>query len=73
VSPGVTIWVLEGPGGRLLAQHVSKAYRTIGGLEVAAEMPGYEQFRPGEWMSRLPLEADRGDVTIVWMHSNRTR
>lgn len=70
-NPPVTVWVVEGADGKILSTHVSKAYLQIGEAEMTAEVPQYRQFRPGEWMSWLPLSDQRTDVRIVWVHSNR--
>ena len=72
-DPPVTVWVVEGANGRILSTHVSKAYEAISDAEMAAEEPQYRQFRPGEWMSWLPLNDQRTDVRVVWVHSNRGR
>lgn len=69
-NPAVTIWVVEDKGGQI-STHVSKAYTRLGDAEMAAELPAYRQFRPGEWLSWLPLSDQRTDVRIVWMHANR--
>ncbi len=70
-DPPVTVWVVEGADGRILSTHVSRGYLQIGGAELTAELPRYAQFRPGEWMSWLPLNEKRTDVRVVWVHSNR--
>jgi len=70
-DPPVTVWVVEGADGKILSTHVSRGYLQIGGAELTAEVPQYRQFRPGEWMSWLPLNEKRTDVRVVWVHSNR--
>lgn len=70
-NPHVTIWVVEGQGGRILSTHTSKQYTKVGSSEMLAELPTYSQLREGEWFSSFPLGEHRTDVQIVWMHSNR--
>lgn len=70
-NPPVTIWVVEGEKGQILETHVSRAYTQLGSNEMEAELHAYAQLRPGEWFSWLPLNDQRSDVRIVWMHSNR--
>ena len=70
-NPPVTIWVVEGTGGKILSTHTSKPYTEIGGSAFDAELPTYAQLREGEWFSFFPLGEHRKDIWIVWMHSNR--
>lgn len=70
-NPPVTIWVVEGHGGKILSTHTSKRYTELGSPEMLTELPAYAQLREGEWFGYFPLNEQRQDVWIVWMHSNR--
>lgn len=70
-NPPVTIWVVEGEGGKILSTHTSKPYAEIGSSAFEVELPTYAQLHEGEWFSYFPLGEHRTDVQIVWMHSNR--